>query len=66
MGHYVDEWLKKEPPPELWEFLTLPFLELKNRYGMIRGKHYGKIKLIPVSNEEAARYIKDGGSICPR
>ncbi len=59
MRQYVDEWLKKEPPPEVWDFLKLSFQELKDRYGNIRGTRYGCIKLRPVSGETAAQLLQN-------
>ncbi len=50
---YVREWLAKDPPPEIWNFLKLNFPELRKQYGSIVGSRYPKISLLKITKEEA-------------
>lgn len=48
MAKFVDRWLALEPPPELYDFLALSFLELQARHGAIRGHKIRVPRLRPV------------------
>lgn len=51
----AQEWLQKNPPPEIWDFLRYDFSELQKQYGSITGTRYRIPRLVPISKENAMK-----------
>ncbi|MDO5579843.1 MAG: putative metallopeptidase [Planctomycetia bacterium] len=51
MAVYVQDWLRRDPPPELWEFLKLDFNELRTAYKKIVYSVYSVPRLIKDPNQ---------------
>ncbi len=45
MNHLAQDWLSRDPPGHLYEFLSLNFAELKAEYGSIFGTRWPTIQL---------------------
>ena len=43
----VDRWLKRDPPTETYEFLTLNFQQLQEEHGRVMGRQIPHPKMIP-------------------
>jgi predicted metallopeptidase len=52
MGVFAREWMQRQPPEQLWRFLTYDFQQLRQRFGNIVGIKVAIPRLIPL--DEAA------------
>jgi predicted metallopeptidase len=43
----VEKWLKREPPPEIWDFLSLDYRGIVARFGGVHGTRIPMPKVIP-------------------
>ena len=48
MSVLADEWLSRDPPAEIFEFLQLSFAELQQRHGPVHGARFAAPRLIPI------------------
>jgi len=46
---FVEKWLKRDPPPELWDFLNFDYKEIVARFGGVHGTRIPMPKVIPVT-----------------
>ena len=46
---FVEKWLKRDPPPELWDFLNFDYKEIVARFGGVHGTRISMPKVIPVT-----------------
>ena len=44
----VDKWLKRDPPPEIWNFLNMNYRELAAQFGGVHGTRIAMPKIIPI------------------
>jgi len=44
---FVDKWLKRDPPPEIWNFLNFDYNGLVARFGGVHGTRIPMPKVIP-------------------
>ena len=44
---FVDKWLKRDPPPEIWDFLNMNYKELVAIFGGVHGTRIPMPKVIP-------------------
>lgn len=59
MLRLADQWLSREPPPDLYAFLRYRFDELRARYGPVYGTRVARPKVYPIPAAHAARLLAD-------
>ena len=45
---FVEKWLRRDPPPDIWDFLNLDYKEIVARFGGVHGTRIPMPKVIPV------------------
>ena len=47
---FVEKWLKRDPPPEVWDFLNMNYKEMTARFSTVHGTRFPTPKIFPVES----------------
>ncbi len=46
----VEKWLTQDPPPEVWDFLSLNYSELVAKFGSVHGTRISMPRIVPIES----------------